>query len=59
EWLKYCCMEEIRCSIEDMIAGNIPGHQHNKDEQIKEFADINASVDGDCGEKVYQFIKSM
>lgn len=58
EWLKYCCMEEIRCSIEDMIAGNIPGHQHNKDEQIKEFADINASVDGDCGEKVYQFIKS-
>ncbi|WP_197019936.1 hypothetical protein [Pseudobutyrivibrio sp. MD2005] len=57
EWMKYCCFEGLYNSLEDLIDNNIHGAKHDKELQIRAFSDINASATGDCGEKVYEYLK--
>ena len=59
EWMKYCCFEGPFNTLVDLLDGTIHGNKHDKEEQLKEFADINASIDGDCGEKVYEYLVSV
>ena len=54
---KYCCLEDLYNTLVDMIDDKINGHQHSKQEQLEEYLDINASPAGDCGAKVYNYIK--
>ncbi len=54
---RYCCNEDIYNSLKNLLDENIHGHQHNREEQLEEFKAINASPAGDCGEKVYEYLK--
>ncbi|MBR1634295.1 MAG: hypothetical protein IJ682_04435 [Lachnospiraceae bacterium] len=52
----YICEETPVVLLQDFISGDMGGEPYHSIIQKEEFARINASVDGDCGEKVYQFI---
>ena len=56
-WKPYSCKEDLFNTLDDILAGNIHGAPFSKERQMKEFSDINASPDGDCGEKVYAELK--
>ena len=56
QWLQYCCMENVFNSIVDELEGTIHGKKFNKQMQIERYLQINASPDGNCGERVYQYI---
>ncbi len=54
---RYCCNEDMYNSLKDLLDENIHGHQFNKEEQLREYTQVNASPAGDCGEKVYEYLK--
>lgn len=54
--LQYCCQETVINSLEDLINGTIHGSQNSIEDTIKAFEAINASPDGDCGEKIHRTI---
>ncbi len=54
QWLPYCCFEDIFNPIAGIVRGDIHGKPFSKDIQIEAYADINASPEGDCGERVYR-----
>ncbi len=56
EWTQYICVEDVFNSLEDLLNNNIHGNQFDKEKQIQLYATVNASVDGDCGKKVYRFL---
>ena len=56
QWIQYICMEDVFNSLEDFVNNKIQGAQFDKEKQIQAYANINASVNGDCGEKVYRFM---
>ncbi|MBP3602590.1 MAG: hypothetical protein J6J79_00405, partial [Lachnospiraceae bacterium] len=56
QWLQYCCVENVFNSIADELDGNIHGEAFDRQTQIAEYAQINASPDGDCGEKIYKYV---
>ena len=56
-WLAYCCDETAFYSLADFLDGKQPNTPFDREAQLFEFAKINASIDGDCGEKVYAFVK--
>ena len=56
QWLQYCCIENAFNSIADELDGNIHGEAFDRQKQIREYSQINASPDGDCGEKVYRYV---
>jgi hypothetical protein len=54
----YCCNENVFNSVENLITDSIHGGRFDGDTQIKAYSTINASMDGNCGERVYNFLKS-
>lgn len=56
QWIQYCCVENVFNSVADELGGNIHGETFDREKQIKEFSQINASPDGDCGEKIYRYV---
>lgn len=54
---RYCCNEDLFNTLVDLIDNNIHGHQFDKEEQLREYTQVNASPAGDCGEKVYEYLK--
>lgn len=56
QWLRYCCAENVFNSIVNELEGTIHGENFNRQKQIEEYLQINASPDGNCGERVYQYI---
>mgnify|MGYP002677519918 CR=1 FL=1 len=56
QWMRYCCREDAFHSLQDLLDQTLCGAPFDKVQQVKAFAKINASVDGDCGKKVYQFV---
>ncbi|MGN0277784.1 MAG: hypothetical protein ACI4C4_00375 [Lachnospiraceae bacterium] len=56
QWLQYCCVESVFNSIMDELGGTIHGEAFVRQRQIEEYAQINASPDGDCGEKIYRYV---
>ena len=57
QWMPYVCFEDVFNSLNDIAAGNIHGPAFNKDHQTEAYRSINASPDGDCGEKVFRYLK--
>jgi hypothetical protein len=58
DWNMYCCNENVFNSVENLITDSIHGGRFDGDTQIKAYSTINASMDGNCGERVYNFLKS-
>lgn len=58
QWMRYCCDEDVFHTLKEFLDGTLPGEPFNREKQIAEFAKINASVNGDCGEKVYEFVRT-
>lgn len=56
QWLQYCCVENVFNSMADELDGTIHGAAFDRQKQIKEYSQVNASPDGDCGEKVYRYV---
>lgn len=58
EWQRYCCWENVFNTLPDFLNGNISGNAFSKEAQLQSYAEINASCDGLCGQKVHQKVKS-
>lgn len=56
EYLKYCVKENVFNTLEDLIVDSISGKQFDKKEQIEAYTKINASPEGDCGRRIYEFV---
>lgn len=57
-WIQYSCKEDAFNSLTDLLENQITGQPFDRNEQMRTYQEIAAnSVDGTCGEKVYQFIK--
>jgi hypothetical protein len=57
DWNMYCCNENVFNSLENLITDSIHGGRFDRETQTKAYSTINASMDGNCGEKVYTFLK--
>lgn len=55
--LSYCCMESAFHTLADFLDGTISGTTFDREKQIQSYAQINASCEGDCGEKVHLWVK--
>ena len=56
-WLQYCCKESAFNTLEDFIDDNITGQQFDKSKQLNSFRLISADYEGNCGNKVHEYIK--
>ena len=56
QWMPYCCKEDLFNTLEDIITDSIHGDSFDKIKQIEAYKHVNASPEGDCGEKVYREI---
>ena len=56
EWIQYICSESVFNSLEDLLDNQIHGDPYDRERQLEAFKAINASPDGNCGERVYQTI---
>lgn len=57
QWMQYCCNENAFHTLEDLLNGTIAGEAFDRTKQLEEFAKINASVDGRCGDRVYEWLR--
>ncbi len=57
QWMPYCCQESVYNTLQDFADGTVYGEKFDRELQLKEFRSVNASPEGDCGEKVYKQIK--
>lgn len=58
EWLQYCCKENTFHTLADLVDDKVPGASYHREEALSAFERINASVDGNCGERIYSFAKN-
>ena len=58
QWLQYSCMESCFNSLDMLLEDRLIGKPFSKAAQLKAFSQVNAAVDGDCGQKVYEFMKN-
>ena len=58
QWLRYCCCENAFNSLKDFLDGNIIGNQFDREKQIQSYKEILANSNGNCGQKVHEFIKN-
>ena len=56
--MRYGCCEDAFHTLKDFLEGTLPGEAFSSKKQLEEFANINASIHGDCGKKVYEFINT-
>ncbi len=56
QWMQYCCNENAFRTLKDFLDDNIIGASYDEKKQIEAFSKINASINGDCGKKVYRFV---
>lgn len=56
QWMQYCCNENASNTLKQFLDNDITGNQFEKEKQLEAFSKINASVHGDCGEKLYRFV---
>lgn len=57
EWFQYGCYEDAFNTIQSLLDGCVIGHSYDKQKALQAYGMINASVDGDCGRKVYRYVK--
>ncbi len=58
EWIQYCCRENAFNTLKDLLNDTIKGNPFDKKKAISAFRQVNASVDGDCGKRIYDFMNS-
>lgn len=58
EWTQYVCVEDVFNTLEQLLDRMIQGGQYNKEAELAAYESINASPEGDCGKKVYEFLKN-
>lgn len=58
QWFQYGCSENAVNSLPDYLDGKLKGPAFDKEKQIRAFAEINAAEDGNCGGRVYEFVKN-
>ncbi|MCR4643710.1 MAG: hypothetical protein K5697_17005 [Lachnospiraceae bacterium] len=58
QWMPYCCYEDVFNSLPEILSGRIHGPVFERERQIEAYRAVNASPEGDCGEKVRQILKS-
>lgn len=56
EGTKYSCYENAFHSLQDLLDGMLVGSPHNKRKQIEAFSKVNVSVDGNCGQRVHDYM---
>lgn len=56
EWIQYCCRESSFHTLKDLLDNHITGNRFDKDRQLKAFAKVNASTEGNCGTLVYRYL---
>lgn len=59
EWTQYICAEDTFNTLDRLLDNTIQGGQFDRETQLKAYGNINASPDGDCGRKVYEYIKGL
>lgn len=59
EWLGYSCSENAFNSLENLIDNDIHGDEHDRAKQLKSYRNVNVSPDGDCGDKLHQYIMNI
>lgn len=57
EWLQYGCYEDAFNSIQNLLDDKVNGHLYNRQLALHAFGEINASVDGTSGQKIFRFAK--
>ena len=57
EWNRYCCWEDVFNTLPDFLEDKISGHVFSKEAQLASYAEINASCDGLCGQRVHERTK--
>lgn len=58
QWMRYGCCEDVFHTLKDFLDETLLGEKFSYKKQIEAFANINASIQGDCGEKVYEFVST-
>lgn len=56
EWLRYICAEDVFNTVSSLLDGTIHGEQFDRDAQLIAYENVNASPNGDCGKKVYEYL---
>lgn len=54
--LQYSLGENAFNSLENVLDGQITGKPFDRERQLRAFSEINASQDGNCGEKVFNLV---
>lgn len=57
EGTKYSCSENAFHSLPDLLDGMLIGSPHSKEKQIEAFSKVNVSEDGNCGQRVHDYMK--
>jgi len=56
QWTQYICAEDVFNTLEDLLNNEIHGNKFHREKQEQAYANINANVNGDCGEKIYRYV---
>lgn len=56
EWLQYGCIENAFNSLSDFLNEDITGGKFDREAQIQAYEVIAANHDGNCGQKVHEFV---
>ena len=57
EWQPYGCYEGVFQTLKELLDGTLPGKKFDREIQLETYKKLNASMNGDSGEKIYQFAK--
>ena len=57
-WMRYGCEEGVFNTLPSFLRGKICGPAFDREKQLADFREVNASADGDCGQKVIQFVSA-
>lgn len=55
--LRYACKENYFVSLEGFLNGKTGDSRFDKDRELAAYREILANYDGDCGQKIHEFIK--
>jgi hypothetical protein len=56
--LKYVCVENAFNSLSAFLDGVVAGRQFDENKQLAVYQEIVANMDGNCGNKIYEFTKN-
>lgn len=57
EWFPYGCYEGVFQTLKNLLDDNLPGEKFDREKQLEIYEKLNTSMNGNAGEKIYQFVK--